>query len=113
MIQLMVIQADESMKDMTLEHVTSKFVGGVRRRRKDWTEEKIQYGQINGVYFARKNWAGVEPTLDKPMKGTMYVAIHKDKFYQLHTQDLSSEKQALQIGNAALLTFKFDSGEYP
>ncbi len=90
-----------------LDQLADKLLGGVKRRRTNWHQEKTEIGLVNGLTFARINWTGTEPIHDLKMKGFNYVAIDGDTIIQLSSQDILSEaNQALPIAEAAILTLK-------
>jgi hypothetical protein len=100
-------QQAEQFKALSLEQLTEKLLGGVKRQRTNWKQEKAEKGEINGLKFARIRWEGTEPTKNWDMRGFIYVARDGNSIVQLASQDLSTEsRKSLALAEPSVLTFK-------
>jgi len=91
----------------TLAQVLAKFLAGIERRRKHWSQSNSEEGTINGVKFVRAYWHGTDIETRRPMHGFNYVAMDGDKVIQLSSQDVEPHHRgALELAETAVLTFK-------
>jgi hypothetical protein len=60
------------------------------------------------VTFLRSRWSGADANnANQKMHGAIYVAIDGKTYIQIMTQDVEPHhEEALEIGEAAILTFK-------
>jgi hypothetical protein len=94
-------------KSLTLEQLADRLIGGVKRQRTNWTQERTENGVINGMNFVRIRWKGTDPRRNAEMRGFAYVARDGDTIVQIASQDLMPETdKALSLAEASALTFK-------
>lgn len=97
----------QQFSKLTLEQLAERLIGGVKRQRTNWKQEKIENGMINGVPFARIRWHGTDPRTQSDMRGFTYVARDGDTVVQLASQDYMPETDnALSLAEASVLTFQ-------
>jgi hypothetical protein len=104
MVQVLIITPPENETLPVLDQAMKKLIAHIERRRKDWTESETSYGLIDGIKFAKRTWSGTETITGNKMVGIMYVGIRGRSIIQLHTQDLETHLDALELGETALLT---------
>jgi hypothetical protein len=93
--------------DVALEQYLEEMLGGVQRRRTDWTQTPAERGQVNGLTFVRARWSGTDPERQQKMHGFMYVAKDGSTVIHISSQDVEPHHpDALRLAEAAALTFK-------
>ena len=91
----------------TLRQALAKALASVEQRRKDWKQSDPEEGTIDGLKFMRAYWTGAEAQTGRQMPGFNYAAIDRERVIYLASQDLPPHhKEALQLAEAAVLTFK-------
>ena len=94
-------------KKYTLEQVTEKIAGGIKLRRTEWQQGKIEKGVINGSTFARLRWTGIAPSGQLKMQGFIYTVRNGNAFLSFTSQDAVLEaKQSLALAETSVFTFK-------
>ncbi len=97
----------EKYKNISLEQLAERMIGGIKRQRANWKQEKTETGVINGMDFARIRWEGTEPRNQWEMRGFIYIARDGDNIIQLASQDMAAaSERALPLAEASILTFK-------
>lgn len=97
----------QRINSLSLEQLADRLVGGVKRQRVNWKQEKTEAGVINGINFARIRWEGTDPARNLNTRGLMYVARDGENIIQIAVQDLASEAaKSLPLAEASALTFK-------
>ncbi len=104
-IQVIIIVAPPNESLPTIDEFLNKSLASIRQRRSDWKASEASYGLINGIQVAKSSWTGKELATGQSMAGIMYVCVTKNAVIQLSTQDLEQYSDALNLGEAALLTF--------
>lgn len=105
-LQLMIISPPEGEPVPDLTDAMPKMRAGIKEKLTNWTNSELTFGMTNGRRLARQSWEGIEPTMDRTMRGIAYVSVSKNKIYHLQTMDIDPEFLGLPIGEASLLTFK-------
>ena len=83
------------------------MIGGIQRRRTNWSQTATERGKVNGLDFLRVRWSGAEKTKGSNMHGFIYVAQDGLNFIQIGSQDIEPHhEQSLKLAEAAVLTIK-------
>ncbi len=94
-------------KKYTAEAVLNSFLQGVKARHENWSRSAAEHGTINGTAFIRARWSGTHREAGIGMHGFIYVAKNGRSLVQLSSQQTQPDDyQALQLAEAAALTFK-------
>ena len=108
-MNLLTVPAEQQEKigNLSLDQLAERLIGGLKRQRTNWKQEKTEKGVINGMNFVRIRWEGTEPTKNWDMRGFVYIARDEDTIVQIASQDLTPEtEKALPLTEASVLTFK-------
>lgn len=108
-MNLMAIPAARAnqIKSMSLEQLADRMIGGLKRQRTNWKQERAETGAVNGIKFARIRWAGTEPNRLGDMRGVVYVSFDGDNLLQLASQDpVAYTAKTLPLAEASILTLK-------
>ena len=97
----------EKTKNLSLEQLADLMIGGMKRQRTNWKQEKAEEGTISGMNFVRIRWEATEPTRKLDMRGFVYVARDGDTIVQIASQDVTPETaKTLPLAETSVLTFK-------
>jgi len=89
------------------EQLMQDVLNSIKQRRQDWQQSTFERGTINGLTFLRARWSGTEPNKRWKMHGLVYMALDGTTLIEISTQDVEpNDKEALQVSEAAALTFK-------
>jgi hypothetical protein len=105
MVQVALVTPPRGQGFASPEQFLETMLGGVKRRRTDWTQSAVERGKVNGLEFLRVRWSGTAE--GRKMQGIMYAARDGDRFLQLATQDIEPHHtEALKLGEATIQTFR-------
>lgn len=89
-----------------LEEALNEMLQGSRRSLKDWSQTPTEFGEVNGLSFARTRWSGTHVVKGAKMHGFTYVAFDGPRFIQMGAQDVAPHEETLKVGEAAALTLQ-------
>ena len=90
-----------------LDQALDAFLGGVQRRRTNWTQTPAEHGRIGSQEFVRATWSGIEPSRNLQMHGFSYVTATREAIIQIASQDVEPYwATTLKLAEASALTFK-------
>ena len=91
------------------ERYLGQFLGGIERRRTDFSSTKPSRVTLGGLPATKVTWTGVAQ--GRQMRGTMYCVIVGTRVFSLHVQDFeSAPPNYLREAEAALTSIRFKSG---
>ena len=106
-LQITTVQLDDNDKIYSLGETLDKFLGGIKKRRNQWSESELLHDQISGYEFAHKSWEGVDSARNVPMKGVSYVTYIDKLMVSIASQDIQPmADETIPLVEAAIRTFK-------
>jgi hypothetical protein len=97
---------DAEYAQRTWDEVVDKYVGAATAGATDTVRGETQFGQINGVVFARCDWSCTKPGLGS-IHGFVMCGYAGERLIQVFSQDkVEHYREALPIAEAAAFTLQ-------